>query len=112
MGKNSVLKAPIISLYFDKIEQNKDGTFTVYWGYNNRDVRRLELTDNDSYLYIRKGGAITYPEKPPTVFKPGNHSNCFKTIIVENTDLIWKVKKAWKQLSYKDCQQMYLDQGA
>ena len=96
-----------ISLYIDEVKKNEDGTFSVFWKYHNFDTRRLEVNNEDSYLHVRKGAALMFPSNPPTVFLPGEHSCNFETIITEDTELIWKVKKVVKVLSFKECSKNY-----
>lgn len=95
-----------LTLFINQVDKNDDGTYTVYWGYSNNDIRRIEVKEKDSYLYVRKGSAIICPSSPPNIFAPGTHSNCFKTIVSGDIELMWKVKRAFKELNAEECQRL------
>ncbi|MEF9919962.1 MAG: hypothetical protein RR945_03955 [Erysipelotrichaceae bacterium] len=101
-------KRKLVTLMIDKVTKNNDETLAVYFGYKNRGTHTLTLTQDQSYLYVRKGGAIVYPNNPPIEIRPGRHKQCFKTIIMKNTELFWNVRKERIVITYAKANHFYL----
>lgn len=96
--KSSTSDVPL-KLFCEKIQDNKDGSIIVQWGYQNFTTEEIDYIEGETYIVIEKGSAILKPMKLPRVFVPGIHRQCFQTISTEDSHIQWQVGK--QTLSFK-----------
>ncbi|MEG0468392.1 MAG: hypothetical protein RR531_08990 [Longicatena sp.] len=84
------MKTTNIKIFLDEITRNPDGSYSIYWGYDNLKNKTITIDEDDTYLYLQNGVAITQPTFIPLIFHPGVHHRFFCTIINQKTSMIWK----------------------
>lgn len=73
-----------LELIVDNIEDNKDGSYTVYLGYDNRSDKTIKFEDGDVGLKVVSGNAILLKKDDQNKFKSGNQKDTI--IVVINKD--------------------------
>lgn len=94
------MKNTKLEIFLEEIEENKDGTTTIYWGYQNHRKTSVILSKDESCLYIKNGEAIIYPPEPLNQFFPGRHHHFFCMIIGAKTKVVWNFMDTKYQIDY------------
>lgn len=71
-----------------RIRNNVDGTYTAFWGYNNRNNRTVTVPQGDSFFTGNPIGSTTVPIN---TFFPGRHECVFETRFT-GQQLVWTLK--------------------
>lgn len=74
-------------LYIQHISDNRDGSYTVTWGYKN--LFRTKDRPTHFGFNIKKGSAIILKQPEFGSIKSGSNRNAAVTIVNKNTELEW-----------------------
>lgn len=78
-----------LKLFVERVEDNKDGSYTVTWGYQNPKNTKIQFDEEDAGLKVKKGTAIVLKQQNSSAFEPGLHREAIITVINDGTEIEW-----------------------
>lgn len=76
----------------ERVFNNKDGTYSVHWGYLNRKHRNYTAGKGKSVVSVIEGKIISSSSNAPVKFAKGRVRNAFSIVVDKDSYIEWRVK--------------------